>query len=319
MAEYLGKESCMIFSMGFATNSTTVPALASKGDLIISDSLNHASTVIGCRSSVAKIKVFQHNDIADLERVIRESIIEGQPKTHRPWKKIIIVVEGLYSMEGNISKIADIVKLKKKYKCYLYIDEAHSIGALGTYGRGVCEHWGVDPKDVDILMGTFTKSFAGVGGYIASDKHVIDYLRRKSFAQVYESSMSPGSVRQAFESLKIIMGKDGTDLGRKKILALKENSRFFRRRLKDLGFQVFGDDDSPIIPVMLYHPVKIPAFFRESLKRNLAVVVVCFPATPLTMGRVRFCISASHSRENLEWALKEIDEIGSKICIKYDR
>jgi len=215
-AEFVGKEACMIFGMGFATNSTNIPALIGKGDLVFSDSLNHASTVTGCRSSGAKIKVFRHNDAKDLERLIRESIVEGQPRTHRPWKKILIVVEGVYSMEGEIAKLVEIVKIKKKYKCYLYVDEAHSIGALGKTGRGVCEHWGVEPKDIDVLMGTFTKAFASVGGYVAADKDIIDTLKRQSYAHIYEPSMSAASVQQAISALKIIMGKDGSDLGQKK-------------------------------------------------------------------------------------------------------
>jgi serine palmitoyltransferase len=169
VAQFVGKEDAIIFDMGYATNSTSIPSLIGKGGLIISDSLNHASIVMGCRSTGAKIKVFRHNDPEDLERVLRQSIAEGQPRTHRDWKKILVVVEGIYSMEGEILRLPEIVAVKKKYKAYLYVDEAHSIGALGKTARGVCDYWGVDPADVDILMGTFTKSFGSVGGYIASD------------------------------------------------------------------------------------------------------------------------------------------------------
>lgn len=190
VAEFVGKEDAMIFGMGYGTNSTTIPALVGKGDLILSDSLNHSSLVYGCRGSGAKVKVFAHNNPKDLEKVIRESIIEGQPRLNRPWRRILILVEGIYSMEGEIVKLPDIVAIKKKYKCYLYVDEAHSIGALGSHARGVCDHWGVDPKDVDILMGTFTKSFASVGGYIAADKAVVDYLRSR-----YENLKVPMHLR----------------------------------------------------------------------------------------------------------------------------
>lgn len=316
-AEYVGKEAAMLFGMGFATNSTTIPALAGKNDLIISDSLNHSSLVSGCRSSGAKIKVFQHNDPTDLERIVREAIVTGQPRTHRPWGKILIVVEGIYSMEGDICRLPEIVAIKKKYRCYLYVDEAHSIGALGKTGRGICEHWGVDPKDVDILMGTFTKSFASVGGYVASDRATIEHLKARSFGQIYEPAMAPATVQQIISALGVIMGKDSTDVGRRKIQQLKDNSNFFRRAMIDRGFQVFGDPDSPIVPIMLYSPAKLTAFSRECLKRNLAVVVVGFPATPLLLGRARFCISASHSREDLEWAVNELDEIGERVSVKY--
>jgi len=317
MARFLKKEDCIIFGMGFATNACTIPALVGKGCLIISDSLNHASLVSGCRSSGARIKVFEHNNTVQLEKIVRKSIIEGQPKTHRPWKKILIIVEGIYSMEGEICRLKEVVDVKKKYKCYLWVDEAHSIGALGGTGRGVTEHCDVDTADVDILMGTFTKSFAAVGGYITGSAELIRHLRTSSFAALYSTSITPGCCQQILTALKIISGEDGTDVGKKKITLLRENSNFFRQGLIDRGFQVIGDEDSPIIPLMLYYPAKIAAFSRECLKRNLAVVVVGFPATPLLMSRVRFCISAGHKREDLEWALKEISEVGDLILVKY--
>merc|ERR1740130_2077843 len=152
----------MVFGMGFGTNSTGIPALIGKGGLIISDNNNHSSIVAGARSSGAHIKVFQHNDAQNLEAVVRRAIIEGQPRTHRPWSKILIMVEGIYSMEGELCPLASIIAVKKKYNCYLYVDEAHSIGALGKQGGGICEQSGVDPTDVDVLMGTFTKSFGAV-------------------------------------------------------------------------------------------------------------------------------------------------------------
>eukprot|EP01121_Diplochlamys_sp_Union-15-3_P021011 TRINITY_DN8385_c0_g2_i1.p1 TRINITY_DN8385_c0_g2~~TRINITY_DN8385_c0_g2_i1.p1 ORF type:complete len:480 (-),score=58.07 TRINITY_DN8385_c0_g2_i1:76-1515(-) len=316
LAQFLGKEACMILGMGFATNSTTIPALVGAGDLIISDSLNHASTVFGCRSSGARVKIFKHNNMDSLETVIRDAIVYGQPRTHRPWNKILIVVEGVYSMEGEVCKLREIVALKKKYKCYLYVDEAHSIGALGKTGRGVCEHAGVSFDDIDILMGTFTKSFASVGGYLASSKEVVNQIRQHSYGTIYEPSMAVPSLQQALSALKIITT---TELGAQRLKALKENSNFFRKALKDRGFQVFGDEDSPVIPIMLYHASKIAYFSRECFKRNLAVVVVGFPATPLLMSRARVCISASHTREDLEWAIKEIDEVGLKSCLKYGK
>jgi len=216
-------------------------------------------------------------------------------------------------MEGEMCRLPEIVNIKKKYKCYLYLDEAHSIGAVGPNGRGVCDYFGVDPNDVDILMGTFTKSFASIGGYIASSKEVIEHLKKHSIGASYEISLPPVNVQEALSAMKIIMGEDGTDIGARKVKQLKENSNFFRRGLIDRGFQVFGDKDSPVVPMMLYFPCKVSEFSRECLRRNLAVVVVGFPAVPLLAARVRFCLSAAHTKEDLEWALKEIDEIGTKL------
>jgi len=318
IADFVGKPAALVFAMGYATNSTTIPAICGgKGCLIISDSLNHASIVCGSRDSGAKIRVFQHNNMNDLEKVLRDSIIEGQPRTRRPWKKIIIIVEGVYSMEGEICRLPEIVHLKKKYKAYLYVDEAHSIGALGKSGRGVCEHHGVDPNDIDVLMGTFTKAFGSVGGYIAASEEIISYFRHMSYGTVYATAMSPPTCQQALSSLKILMGKDGTTNGRDRIAKLHENSNYFRESLLKMGFHVIGDKDSPVVPIMVYHPAKMGSFSRALLERGLTVVVVGFPVTPLLLSRVRFCISASHSKQDLEWALKEISELGEYVGLKY--
>jgi len=287
--------------------------------LILSDSFNHASLIAGCRSSGAKIRVFPHNDPEALERIVRESIINGQHRTHKPWKKILIMVEGIYSMEGDVCKLKEIVKVKNKYRCYLWVDEAHSIGALGKTGRGVCEHSEVDTSEIDLLMGTFTKSFAGVGGYITGTKDVIDHIRKHSFGSHYSTTMAPGCCQQILTAMNIISGEDGTNEGTNKIKQLHDNANFFRKELIKRGFLVLGEGDSPIIPLMLYYPAKIAAFSREAFERGLAVVVVGYPATPLLLSRTRFCISAGHTKEDLEWALREIDEIGDKLKLKYEK
>jgi len=317
VAGFLKKEDALIFGMGFGTNSTGIPSIIGKGGLIISDSNNHSSIVIGARTSGAKIKVFKHNDINDLEWVIRDAIVNGQPRTHLPWTKILILVEGIYSMEGEMCPLAKIVELKKKYKCYLMVDEAHSIGAIGPSGRGITEMKGVDTADVDIMMGTFTKSFGAVGGYMAAKKDIVNFLRRAAVGSMYSSSISPPACQQILASMSIIMGTDGTDLGRRKLDALRENSDYFREKVTNLGFHVLGDYGSPIVPIMLYQPAKIPAFSRECLKRNLAVVVVGFPAAPLLLARSRICISAAHTRKDLDDALEKISEVGDICGLKY--
>lgn len=270
VAEFVGKPAAVVFGMGFGTNSTVIPALLGKHDLIISDSLNHASIIIGARSSGAKIKVFQHNNYKNLERVIRKAIIEGQPRSHRPWSKILIMVEGIYSMEGELCPLDKIVEIKNKYKCYLYVDEAHSIGALGANGRGICEYRNVDPAEIDILMGTFTKSFGAVGGYIAGSQELVDYMRQTCSGSTYSASISPPCCQQVISSMKIIMGRDGTDMGQKRLNAIRENSNFFRREMMKMGCQVLGDFDSPVVPVMLSNISKISAFSREALARQVS-------------------------------------------------
>eukprot|EP00475_Leptophrys_vorax_P034717 TRINITY_DN56422_c0_g1_i1.p1 TRINITY_DN56422_c0_g1~~TRINITY_DN56422_c0_g1_i1.p1 ORF type:complete len:504 (+),score=29.29 TRINITY_DN56422_c0_g1_i1:155-1666(+) len=317
MAEYIGKPAAMVYGMGFATNSLTLPALVGKGSLIISDSLNHCSIIAGARASGAGIKVFQHNVPENLEQVLRTAIAEGQPRTHRPWKKVLIVVEGIYSMEGEVCRLPEIVEIKKKYKAYLFLDEAHSIGALGKTGRGVCEATGVDPADVDVLMGTFTKSFGSCGGYIAGSEELIAYLKSVSPGHLYATSMAPPAAEQILSALKLILGEDGSNRGLRKLNQLHDNCNWFRSELQRMGLEVLGDEDSPVMPIMIYHPGKIAAFARECLKRKLAVVVVGFPATPLLLGRARICISASHSRADLEYGLKALDEVADLVGLKY--
>lgn len=317
IADFCGKPAACVINMGYGTNASCIPALMSKGSLIISDSLNHTSIVTGARASGAKVRVFRHNDMTHLEKVLKDAIIQGQPRTHRPWTKILVMVEGIYSMEGEICNLRGVVDTAKKYKAYIYVDEAHSIGALGKTGRGICEYCGVHPDEVDILMGTFTKSFGAMGGYLAGSEEVIAHVRTSSSGTIFANTMSPAVVQQVLTSLKVITGRDGTNLGAKKLKAIRDNSNFFRKGLLDMGLECYGDWDSPIIPVMLYNPAKIAAFSRECWKRKLAVVVVGFPATPLVLSRARFCISAGHDMDDLKDALVKIEEVADLLKLRY--
>ncbi|KAI9485720.1 MAG: pyridoxal phosphate-dependent transferase [Benjaminiella poitrasii] len=319
VARFVGKEDALCVSMGFATNSTTIPSLVGKGCLVISDELNHASIVFGVRLSGASVRVFKHNNMDDLRELLREVISQGQPRTHRPWKKILIIVEGLYSMEGTIVNLPELIELKKEFKFYLYVDEAHSIGALGENGGGVCDFYGIDPAEVDILMGTFTKSFGAAGGYIAGDKTIIDHIRLRNHAYNYAEPISVPVAQQVISSMKIICGEDGTDTGRKKIKQLAENSVYFIERLREMGFIVYGDQGSPVIPLLLFNPAKIPAFSRELLKRGIATVVVGYPATPIITSRARFCLSSAHTREDLDRTLQAVSEVGDILLLKVSK
>lgn len=317
IARFVGKESAMVFSMGFGTNATAFPALIGKGCLVISDELNHASIRFGTRLSGAMIEMFKHNDIKDLERLLREVISQGQPRTHRPWKKILVVVEGLYSMEGSVVNLPGIIALKKKYKFNLFVDEAHSIGAMGPRGRGVCDYFGIDPAEVDVLMGTLTKSFGANGGYIAGTKAMIEKLRLTNAGSIFGESVAPGVLTQISSSLRVINGENVPGQGEERLQRLAFNSRYLRLGLKRLGFIVYGHDDSPIVPVMLYHPAKISAFSHEMLKRKISVVIVGYPATPLVSARVRFCLSAAHTKDDLDRLLEACNEVGEALDVKY--
>lgn len=315
VADFLGVESCIAFGMGFATNALNLPTIASKGDLILSDELNHVSLILGMRLSGACCQTFAHNNMDDLEKKVREAIVRGHPRTNRPWRKIIIVVEGVYSMEGSICRLPELIQLKKKYKTYLYMDEAHSIGAMGKHGRGIVDYFNIDPNEIDILMGTFTKSFGSAGGYIAGKKTLIDHIRVYSHANTYASSMSAPIVQQIISSLRLLQGPEG----QKRICQLADNSRYFRRKLVDMGFIVYGNHNSPVVPMLLYLPARVTRFNREMLRRGFALVTVGFPATKLLEARVRFCISSAHTRQMLDAALVAIDEVGTDIGLRYSR
>jgi len=367
VARFIGVESAMVVSMGFATNSTTLPALVNKGCLVISDEFNHASIRFGVRLSGASVRWFKHNDMHALETLLRECISQGQPRTHRPWKKILVVVEGLYSMEGSFVNLPVMLDLKQRYKFHLYVDEAHSIGAIGPNGRGVCDYFGIDPREIDILMGTFTKSFGASGGYVAGSKALIDRIRVRSHAMCYAESMAPPLLAQITASMSSIMGVapplatpaeedketdnrsiisrptaygpapatllpnwlslpthllNGTE-GRERLRRLAFNSRYFATGLRKLGFIVYGHRDSPIIPLLIYNPAKMHLFSQMMLRRlgadktPIVVVVVAYPATPLITSRVRFCLSASHTKNDIDLLLRACDEVGDVLDLKH--
>ena len=316
MAEYLDVEACITFGMGYATNSMNIPCLVDKGCLIFSDELNHASLVLGCRLSGAAIKIFKHNDMEDLETKLANAIVDGQPRTHRPWKKILIIVEGVYSMEGSIIDLPGILALKKKYKTYVYLDEAHSIGALGERGRGVTEYFGIHAREIDVMMGTFTKSFGAAGGYIAGSKALVEHIKAHSHSACYATSMAPPVCAQVLASLNII---EKSEDGKQRIKQLAKNCRVFRQGLKKMGNIVYGNDDSPVVPVLIYLPCKVGAFSREMLARGFAVVVVGFPATPLVESRVRFCMSSALSDKQIEDALEAISDISDLLRLRYKK
>jgi serine palmitoyltransferase len=210
-----------------------------------------------------------------------------------------------------------VIALKKKYKFFLFVDEAHSIGAMGPNGRGVCDYFKIDPAEVDILMGTLTKSFGANGGYVAAEKHIVEKLRSSNAATTYGESAGPAVLMQILASLKIIAGELCPGQGEERLQRIAFNSRYLRLGLKRLGYIVYGHDDSPIIPVMLYNPGKMSAFSHEMLKRKISVVVVGYPATPLISSRARFCVSSAHNKDDMDRMLAACDEVGDILQVKF--
>ncbi|XP_014469799.1 PREDICTED: serine palmitoyltransferase 2 [Dinoponera quadriceps] len=319
-AKFMGVEDAIVFGMGFATNALTLPSLVGKGCLVLSDAKNHASLILGLRlSSGAVVRVFKHNSVKHLEECLKRAVVFGQPQTGAPWKKIVIIIEGIYSMEGSIPYLPKIVELKKKYKAYLYLDEAHSTGSMGKRGRGICDYYNVNPCDVDILMGTYTKSFGSAGGYIAGTKALIDHLKIYCHAHTYGSAMAPPVAQQIITAMRIVMGEDGTNEGEKRIEQLARNTRYFRRRLNQIGVIIYGNEDSPVVPMLVYLFSKIGAVVRTLTARKIASVGVGFPATPIMEGKIRFCLSAAHTKEQLDYVLSHIEDIADTLGLRYSR
>lgn len=311
IAKFLYQEDCMVFPMGFGTNTCTIPVICDENTLIFSDELNHMSIVFGAKLSQSVVKPFAHNDMDNLEELLRFHISQGQPHTKKTWDKIIVIVEGLYSMEGTVVNLRKLCELRKKYKFYLFIDEAHSIGAMGETGRGIAEYSNVPFDEIDVFMGTFTKSFGAAGGYIAADKNIINFLRNYSDSTLYGEQLAPITAQHILRSFEIIQSQKG-DLLRKK---LRENILTLRSGLIDRGFVVYGEPDSPIIPLLIYNPGKMSEFSRICMDKGLAIVVVGYPATPVISNRARICVSAAHTSEDIKYALDVIGDVGSLLGI----
>lgn len=318
MASFLGVEDALVVGMGFATNSTIIPTILKSGVkraddcLVLSDEKNHSSIALGCKLSGCVVQRFNHNDMGHLESLLKTGILEGNPKTKRPYKKMLIIVEGVYSMEGTIVNLPEVIRLKKKYHAYVYLDEAHSIGCIGRTGRGVCELTGVNPRDVDILMGTYTKSFGAAGGYVAGPRDVIEFLRMHAPSTLYGTSIAPAILQQIISSLAIISstsspGPEGNE-GRQKLETLRDNTKYFRRRLQESGYHIIGHPDSPVVPLMIYNTCVGMYITRKLRDEGIGAVMVGFPATELFKARIRFCLSAGHTREMLDRVVEVLDE-----------
>ena len=218
-------------------------------------------------------------------------------------------------MEGEVCDLKKVIEIKKKYKCYLYLDEAHSIGAVGKTGRGVCEYAGVDTKDVDIMMGTFTKSFGAIGGYIAGKKSLIDSIRYICASQMFSAGLSPPCCSQVLSAFDVIDSEEGKE----RIKRLHDNSNLMRKELNDAGLYVIGDEGSAVIPMLICNPGKIAMTARLLFERGIAVVVVGFPAVPILFSRIRFCISANHTREQILDAVEKVKEVAKITHLYYHR
>ncbi len=296
LAEFVGKDEALCFSTGFTVNSGVIPQLLTKDDFIIRDERDHASIIDGCRLSFAKNLHYKHNDMKDLERCLRRC---------PPQVVKLIVVDGVFSMEGDLAKLPEIIELKHKYKnVVVMVDEAHGLGVFGKDGRGVCNHFGLT-GEVDLIMGTFSKSLASIGGFIAADKVIINYLRHTARTYIFSASDTPAATASALEALHIIQKEP------ERIKALWDVTNYALERFREEGFEI-GDTESPIIPLYVRDVEKTfrvtARAFEEGVFINSVIPPACAPQDTL----IRFSLMASHSKEEVDRAVKALTKVFKK-------
>jgi len=292
LAEFVHKEEAICFSTGFSVNQGVIPALLGKDDYVICDDRDHASIVDGRRLAFAKQLRFKHNDMTDLERLLQKLPEEAIK---------LIVVDGVFSMEGDLCNLPAIVELKHKYNCSIMVDEAHGIGVFGKQGRGVCDHFGL-ADDVDLIMGTFSKSLASIGGFIAGDFDTINWLRHTCRSYIFSASNTPAATAAAMEALHIIQQEP------ERIQKLWDVTKYALKRFREEGFEI-GDTESPIIPLYVRDVDK--TFLVTALAYNAGVFInpVIPPACAPEDTLVRFALMATHTHEQVERAVVALKKI----------
>lgn len=299
LAEFLHKEKVMTFSTGFQSNLGIISALCGRNDVVLCDKENHASIYDAIKLSYAKMIRFEHGDMQDLEEKL---------KTVPADKGILIVTDGVFSMSGEICKLPELVALKKKYGARLMVDDAHGLGVLGKNGRGTGEHFGLE-DEVDIIMGTFSKSLASLGGYMASTARVVDYVRHTSRPYIFCASITPACVACARQSLKILRENP------QRVKALADISNYMRKGLKDLGVKII-ESTTPIIPIYVYEDNKAFMACKMLLERGVYVNPVVSPATPVGQALLRTSYTATHTKEQMDKAMKAIKEVLDILDVK---
>jgi len=298
LAEWLGKEAVLVFSTGFFVNQGVISSLVNKDDVVISDRLNHASIIEGCRLATGETIRYKHNDLEDLERTLQE-ISSDLGK--------LIVADGVFSAEGTVADIAGIVRLARKYKARVMIDEAHSIGVFGSEGRGISDAQG-QLKSVDLIMATFSKSFGGVGGFVAGPYEVIMWIKHKARTMIFSASLPPSSVASARKALDIIRKADDR---REAVLG---NSEKMRKGLQEIGFDT-GRSTSQIIPLMVGDDMKCLRFWKVLFNSGIFTNAFIQPATPPGGALIRTSYMPTHTEEMLDEALELMKDVGKKFKV----
>ncbi|MBQ9185962.1 MAG: aminotransferase class I/II-fold pyridoxal phosphate-dependent enzyme [Bacteroidales bacterium] len=293
LAAFVGKDEALCFATGFTVNSGVIPQLLTKDDYIICDDRDHASIVDGRRLSFAKALHYKHNDMADLERTLSK-LPDDAVK--------FIVVDGVFSMEGDLAKLPEIVDFKKKFKnVVVMVDEAHGLGVFGKQGRGVCNHFGLTDQ-VDLIMGTFSKSLASIGGFIAANSVIINYLRHTARTYIFSASCTPAATASALEALHIIQNEP------ERIEALWKVTNYALSRFREAGFEI-GDTESPIIPLYVRDLEKTFIVTAEAFKNGVFINSVIPPACAPQDTLVRFALMATHTNEQVDRAVAILTKI----------
>ena len=290
LAEYIGKEEALCFSTGFSVNQGVLAVICGKDDYIICDDRDHASIVDGRRLSFAKQLHYKHNDMEDLERVLQKLPQEAIK---------LIVVDGVFSMEGDLAKLPEIVE--HKYNCSIMVDEAHGIGVFGRQGRGVCDHFGLT-DEVDLIMGTFSKSLASIGGFIASDWDTINYLRHSCRSYIFSASNTPAATAAAMEALHIIQNEP------ERIQALWDVTNYALNRFREEGFEI-GETESPIIPLYVRDSIKTFLITALAFKAGVFINPVIPPACAPQDTLVRYALMATHTKDQVDRSVAILKKI----------
>jgi 8-amino-7-oxononanoate synthase len=294
LAKFMKREAALVFSTGFQTNLGTISCLAGRGDTVVIDKTDHASIVDGCYLAFGETKRYRHNDIEDMERIVREL---------KDPQRALVIVDGVFSMEGDLCNLPEIVKLKKKYGFRLMVDDAHGIGVLGEHGRGTCEHFGLE-NEVDLVMGTFSKSFASLGGFIAGPDQIIHYIKHHSRALIFSAAIPAANVATVLAVLDLIESEYAPLRDR-----LWRNTLRMQNGLKSMGFDT-GHTATPIVPVLVGDMRKTFAFWRGLLDNGVFTNPVIPPAVEPNRTLIRTSYMASHTDELLDRALGTFQAVG---------
>ena len=294
IAEFLGAEDVIVFVAGHGTNETVIGHLFKPGDLILHDELAHNSIIQGCILSGARRRPFPHNDWQALDRLL------GQMRAD--YKRALVVLEGVYSMDGDFPDLPRFVEVKKRHKAYLMIDEAHSIGTMGRTGRGITEHCGVDPRDVDLLMGTLSKALGSCGGYIAASKEIVTYLKYTAPGFVFSVGMSPPSAAAALAALRLIQAEP------ERVARIPARARLFLQLAKERGLNTGTSNNTPVVPVIIGNSLYALLLSRRMFECGIIVLPILHPAVEEAAARLRFFITANHTEEQIRFTVATVHE-----------